>query len=168
MQFLEVSPIFAREDSGRGVAAVFEGWMNLIYWSWHRGNTETWPDDRWTAVVGGLGPFEPRLDGPMSRRAYEQLIAVEIEIRESGTTYSCPQGTMILAYHEPCWRGRHAIRIWAGGSTPLCPRAGRAGRVKMLVREPGHKHQHLPGLCRGEFSANGNSLTRFGAALNIF
>jgi hypothetical protein len=35
MQFLEVSPIFAREDSGRGVAAVFEGWMNLIYWSWH-------------------------------------------------------------------------------------------------------------------------------------
>src|SRR5262249_18236159 len=35
MQFLEVSPIFAREDSGRGVAAVFEGWVNLIYWSWH-------------------------------------------------------------------------------------------------------------------------------------
>src|SRR6516164_5702770 len=35
MQFLEVRPIFAREDSGRGVAAVFEGWMNLIYWSWH-------------------------------------------------------------------------------------------------------------------------------------
>jgi hypothetical protein len=30
MQFLEVSPIFAREDSGRGVAAVFEGWMILI------------------------------------------------------------------------------------------------------------------------------------------
>jgi len=47
-------------------------------------------------------------------------------------------------------------------------RAGRAGRVEMLVREPGHKHQHLPELCRGELSANGNSLTRFGAALNIF
>src|SRR5262249_11128112 len=35
MQFLEVSPIFPWEDSGRGVAAVFEGWVNLIYWSWH-------------------------------------------------------------------------------------------------------------------------------------
>jgi hypothetical protein len=31
VQFLEVSPIFAREDSGHGVAAVFEGWMILIY-----------------------------------------------------------------------------------------------------------------------------------------
>src|SRR5262249_1381179 len=80
------------------------------------------------------------------------LWGLETEMRESGTTYSCPQGsTMILAYHGPCWRGRHAIRIWAGGSTPLCPRAGRAGRVKMLVREPGYKHQHLPELCRVSF-----------------
>jgi hypothetical protein len=43
----------------------------------------------------------------MSRRAYEQLIVVETEIRESGTTYSCPQGTM-----------RHIMSHAGVGGTP--------------------------------------------------
>jgi hypothetical protein len=32
------------------------------------------------------------VDGPMSRRAYEQLVALETEMRESGTVYRCPSG----------------------------------------------------------------------------
>lgn len=32
------------------------------------------------------------VDGPMSRRAYEQLVALETEMRETGTVYRCPSG----------------------------------------------------------------------------
>jgi hypothetical protein len=52
------------------------------------------------------------VDGPATRRAYEQLMALETEIRESGTSIVARQGsTMILEYHAPYWRGRHAIGI---------------------------------------------------------
>ena len=32
------------------------------------------------------------VDGPMSRRAYEQLMALDTEVRESGIVYSVPLG----------------------------------------------------------------------------
>ena len=32
------------------------------------------------------------VDGPMSRRAFEQLANLETEMRESGTVYTCPSG----------------------------------------------------------------------------
>jgi hypothetical protein len=52
------------------------------------------------------------VEGPMTRRAYEQLMALETEMRESGTATLARQGsTMISAYHAPCWRGRRGIRI---------------------------------------------------------
>src|SRR6516164_7492785 len=57
MQFLEVRPIFAREDSGRGVAAVFEGWMNLIYWSWHGTLTRRSYTDCMHGKAKSLFPF---------------------------------------------------------------------------------------------------------------
>ena len=76
------------------------------------------------------------VDGPMTRRAYEQLTTLETEMRESGIVYTCPPGSMMIsAFHAPCWRGRHAIRICPIGPTPLCPRAGRADRcLQRLVR----------------------------------
>jgi len=48
------------------------------------------------------------------------------------------------------WAARHPHLGWWVNAA-LSARAGRAGRVKMLVREPGLKHQHLPGLCRVSF-----------------
>src|SRR5262249_30262570 len=32
------------------------------------------------------------VDGPTTRRAYEQLMGLETEMRESGIVYSCPSG----------------------------------------------------------------------------
>jgi hypothetical protein len=81
------------------------------------------------------------VDGPASRRAYEQLMALETEMRENGpSTVVRRDSTMISAYHAPCWRGRHAIRICARGSTWLCRRAGRPGRVKHMAGQPSRKH----------------------------
>src|SRR5262249_16773400 len=37
-------------------------------------------------------PKPPVSSSSMSRRAYEQFMGLETEMRESGTTYSCPQG----------------------------------------------------------------------------
>jgi hypothetical protein len=103
-------------------------------------------------------PKPPVSSSSMSRRAYEQFMGLETEMRESGTTYSCPQGnTKILAYHEPCLRGRHAIRIWAGGSTPLCPRAGRVSLYMSIFHH-----------CAGVSSANRSSLARFWPGFEYF
>src|SRR5262249_61441060 len=58
--------------------------------------------------------------------------------------------TMISAFHAPCWRGQHAIRIYPIGPTPLWPRAGRADRrLQRLVHWAGH--EHLPRFCRTSF-----------------
>jgi hypothetical protein len=50
------------------------------------------------------------VDGPMARRAYEQLMRLDIEMHETGIVYSWPSGrTTISASPAPCWRGRHGI-----------------------------------------------------------
>jgi hypothetical protein len=52
------------------------------------------------------------VDGPGTRRAYEQLMALETEVRESGIVYSCPTGQHDdLGISCLCSRGPLAIRI---------------------------------------------------------
>jgi hypothetical protein len=50
------------------------------------------------------------VDGPMSRRAYEQLMALETELRESGIVYACPQGhhdDLGISCAMLAWAARH-------------------------------------------------------------
>jgi hypothetical protein len=70
------------------------------------------------------------VDGPTTRRAYEQLMALETEMRESGTVYSCPPrqhddlgiSCAMLAWaarqpHLPCW-----VRTATAARMPRRPR----------------------------------------------
>jgi hypothetical protein len=60
------------------------------------------------------------VDGPMSKRAYEQLMALETEIRESEIIYSCPPGQhddLGISWAMLAWAARHPhlrewVRIW--------------------------------------------------------
>jgi hypothetical protein len=50
------------------------------------------------------------VDGPMSRRAYDQLMALETEMRESGLVYSCPPGQhddLGISCAMLAWAARH-------------------------------------------------------------
>jgi hypothetical protein len=50
------------------------------------------------------------VDGPATRRAYEQLMALETEMRESGTIYSCPSGQhddLGISCAMLAWAARH-------------------------------------------------------------
>ena len=50
------------------------------------------------------------VDGPMTRRAYEQLMALETEMRESGIIYSCPPGQhddLGISCAMLAWAARH-------------------------------------------------------------
>src|SRR5215471_9850392 len=50
------------------------------------------------------------VDGPMTRRAYEQLMALETEIRESGIVYTCPPGhhdDLGISCAMLAWAARH-------------------------------------------------------------
>ena len=50
------------------------------------------------------------VDGPMSRRAYEQLNGLETEMRESGIVYSCPPGQhddLGISCAMLAWAARH-------------------------------------------------------------
>ena len=50
------------------------------------------------------------VDGPMSRRAYEQLMSLETEMRETGTVYSCPSGQhddLGISCAMLAWAARH-------------------------------------------------------------
>jgi hypothetical protein len=50
------------------------------------------------------------VDGPMTRRAYEQLMGLETEMRESGIVYSCPPGQhddLGISCAMLAWAGRH-------------------------------------------------------------
>jgi hypothetical protein len=50
------------------------------------------------------------VDGPMARRAYEQLMGLETEMRESGTVYSCPSGQhddLGISCAMLAWAARH-------------------------------------------------------------
>ncbi|MFZ1952876.1 MAG: hypothetical protein WB037_25220 [Pseudolabrys sp.] len=55
------------------------------------------------------------VDGPMSKRAYEQLMGLETEMRESGTVYSCPSGhdDLGISCAMLAWAARHPhLREW--------------------------------------------------------
>jgi hypothetical protein len=60
------------------------------------------------------------VDDPMSRRAYEQLMKLETEVRETGTVYSCPAGQhddLGISCAMLAWASRHPhllewFRIW--------------------------------------------------------
>ena len=50
------------------------------------------------------------VDGPTSKRAYEQLNGLETEIRESGVVYSCPPGQhddLGISCAMLAWAARH-------------------------------------------------------------
>jgi hypothetical protein len=58
------------------------------------------------------------VDGPMSRRAYDQLERLETEIRESGMVYSCPPGQhddLGISCAMLAWAAQHPhLSAWAG------------------------------------------------------
>ncbi len=50
------------------------------------------------------------IDGPMSRKAYQQLAALEIEFRDTGTVYKCPAGQhddLAMSCAMLAWAARH-------------------------------------------------------------
>ena len=50
------------------------------------------------------------VDGPMSKRAFEQLVGLETEMRESGVVYSCPPGQhddLGISCAMLAWAARH-------------------------------------------------------------
>ena len=58
------------------------------------------------------------VDGPMSKRAYEQLNGLETEFRESGIVYSCPPGQhddLGISCAMLAWAARHPhLSSWVG------------------------------------------------------
>jgi hypothetical protein len=58
------------------------------------------------------------VDGPMSKRAYEQLNGLETEMRESGIIYSCPPGQhddLGISCAMLAWAARHPhLGEWVG------------------------------------------------------
>jgi hypothetical protein len=70
------------------------------------------------------------VDGPMTRRAYEQLMALETEIRDSGIVYSCPPGQhddLGISCAMLVWAARHQhLKLWF--STALAARMPRRPR----------------------------------------
>jgi hypothetical protein len=69
-------------------------------------------------------------DGPATRRAYEQLANLELELRETGMIYTCPVGLhddLGISCAMLCWAARHAHlqywqRSWEAGRRPRRPR----------------------------------------------
>ena len=63
------------------------------------------------------------VDGPMSRRVFEQLANLETELRESGTVYKClSANTTTSASPAPCWPGRRATPTCRPGPASLASR----------------------------------------------
>jgi hypothetical protein len=70
------------------------------------------------------------VDGPMSKRAYEQLNGLETEMRESGIVYTCPPGQhddLGISCAMLAWAARHPhlpewVRIFERSRTPRKPR----------------------------------------------
>ena len=56
------------------------------------------------------------VDGPMSRRAFEQLVNLQPEMRESGIAYTCPPGKhddLGISCAMLAWAARHPdLREW--------------------------------------------------------
>jgi hypothetical protein len=70
------------------------------------------------------------VDGPMSRRAYDQLMRLETEMRESGIVYSCPPGQhddLGISCAMLAWAARHPhLSAWV--NTGLSARRPRKPR----------------------------------------
>jgi hypothetical protein len=70
------------------------------------------------------------VDGPTTRRAYEQLMGLETEIRESGIVYSCPPGQhddLGISCAMLAWAARHPhlsawVQITETARRPRTPR----------------------------------------------
>jgi hypothetical protein len=62
------------------------------------------------------------VDGPSTRRAYEQLMALETEMRESGIVYTCPPGQhddLGISCAMLAWAARHPhLRSWVDMAMP--------------------------------------------------
>ncbi len=58
------------------------------------------------------------VDGPMARRAYEQLAGLEVEQRDTGTIYTCPPGQhddLGISCAMLAWAARHPhLQTWVG------------------------------------------------------
>ncbi len=67
------------------------------------------------------------VDGPTSRRAYEQLMGLETEMRDSGMVYTCPPGQhddLGISCAMLAWAARHPhLEYWVG--TALAARRPR-------------------------------------------
>ena len=65
------------------------------------------------------------LDGPASRRAYEQLVALEVEIRQSGMIYNCLSGRhddLAISCAMLVWAARHPhVPSWCRVLEPRRP-----------------------------------------------
>jgi hypothetical protein len=72
------------------------------------------------------------VDRPTTRRAYEQLMGLETEIRESGIVYSCPPGQhddLGISCAMLVWAARHPhVKFWF--STALAERRARRPRQR--------------------------------------
>jgi hypothetical protein len=69
------------------------------------------------------------LDGPASRRAYEQLMALEMEYRHSGTIYGCASGRhddLAISCAILVWAAQHPhLARWCWALEPRPPRIRR-------------------------------------------
>ncbi len=76
------------------------------------------------------------VDGPMSRRAYEQLVRLEAEIRDSGMIYKCAAGQhddLGISCAMLAWAARHPhLESWVGIAAPRRPRPAQRRRVSSL------------------------------------
>ena len=77
------------------------------------------------------------VDGPMSRRAYEQLMGLETEVRESGIVYTCPPGQhddLGISCAMLAWAACHPhLRCWVNtGFAARRPRRPRPPTISPL------------------------------------
>jgi hypothetical protein len=83
-----------------------------------------------TEMENGLVRF---VDGPMSRRAFEQLVNLETELREGGIVYRCPSGQhddLGMSCAMLAWAARH----------PHLPFWVRDFRRSRVIRKPRETH----------------------------
>jgi hypothetical protein len=65
------------------------------------------------------------VDGPMARRAYQQLIGLQTEFRETGIVYTCPPGQhddLGISIAMLAWAARHPhLPLWINTALPRPP-----------------------------------------------
>jgi hypothetical protein len=80
------------------------------------------------SIRANCKPDQVRIvDGPMARRAHQQLVALETKLRESGTVYKCSSGQhddLGISCAMLAWAARHPhLEHWVG--TALAARRPR-------------------------------------------